>query len=129
MLNDGRTLLYILAAQLIGWIAERLSLGAAAKYLGLLISSKLLRCTRRIKPVLLKPFCALKEKITRKIPSDEEKDGIMSNKNEKNMNYLLKKERDMLYTLNRQICPEARKPKVKGKRKNVGKKAQAKEKA
>lgn len=45
------------------------------------------------------------------------------------MNYPLKMGRDMLYTLNRQICHEARKPKVKGKRKNVGKKAQAKEKA
>lgn len=34
VLNDGRTLLYILTAQLLGWIAERLSLGAAAKHLG-----------------------------------------------------------------------------------------------
>ena len=41
VLNDGRTLLYILAAQLLGFAAERLSLGAAAKHLGLLISSKL----------------------------------------------------------------------------------------
>lgn len=53
----------------------------------------------------------------------------MSNKNEKNMNYLLKKGRNMLYTLNRQICPKARKQKVKGKRKNVGKKAQTQKKA
>ena len=37
VLNDGRTLLYILTAQLLGWIAERLSLGAAAKHLGLLV--------------------------------------------------------------------------------------------
>jgi hypothetical protein len=125
VLNDGRTLLYILTAQLLGWIAERLSLGAAAKHLGLLVSSTLLR----IKSALIKRFCALKEKIPKKISPDKEKDGIMSNKNEKNMNYPLKKRRDMLYTLNRQICPEARKPKVKGKRKNVGKKAQAKEKA
>ena len=43
VLNDGRTLLYILTAQLLGWIAERLSLGAAAKHLGLLVSSTLLR--------------------------------------------------------------------------------------
>ena len=34
VLNDGRTLLYILAAQLLGFAAERLSLGAAAKHLG-----------------------------------------------------------------------------------------------
>jgi hypothetical protein len=125
VLNDGRTLLYILTAQLLGWIAERLSLGAAAKHLGLLVSSTLLR----IKSALIKRLCALKEKIPKKISPDKEKDGIMSNKNEKNMNYPLKMGRDMLYTLNRQICPEARKPKVKGKRKNVGKKAQAKEKA
>ena len=39
VLNDGRTLLYILTAQLLGFAAERLSLGAAAKHLGLLISS------------------------------------------------------------------------------------------
>ena len=32
VLNDGRTLLYILAAQLLGFAAERLSLGAAAKH-------------------------------------------------------------------------------------------------
>ena len=37
--------------------------------------------------------------------------------------------RNMLYTLNRQICPKARKQKVKGKRKNVGKKAQTQKKA
>lgn len=36
VLNDGRTLLYILTAQLLGWIAERLSLGAAAKHLAFL---------------------------------------------------------------------------------------------
>lgn len=124
VLNDGRTLLYILAAQLLGFAAERLSLGAAAKHLGLLISSKLRKLFWRIKDAVSKPLCSLKEKISQKLTSPGEKDGIMSNKNEKNMNYLLKKGRNMLYTLNRQICPKARKQKVKGKRKNVGKKAQ-----
>lgn len=124
VLNDGRTLLYILAAQLIGFAAERLSLGAAAKHLGLLISSKLRKLFWRIKDAVSKPLCSLKEKISQKLTPPGEKDGIMSNKNEKNMNYLLKKGRNMLYTLNRQICPKARKKKVKGKRKNVGKKAQ-----
>lgn len=122
VLNDGRTLLYILAAQLIGFAAERLSLGAAAKHLGLLISSKLRKLFWRIKDAVSKPLCSLKEKISQKLTPPGEKDGIMSNKNEKNMNYLLKKGRNMLYTLNRQICPKARKQKVKGKRKNVGKK-------
>lgn len=126
VLNDGRTLLYILAAQLLGWIAERLSLGAAAKHLGLLISSKLRKLFWRIKDAVSKPLCSLKEKISQKLTPPGEKDGIMSNKNEKNMNYLLKKGRNMLYTLNRQICPKARKQKVKGKRKNVGKKRRLK---
>ena len=123
VLNDGRTLLYI------GFTAERLSLGAAAKYLGLLISSKLRKLFWRIKDAVSKPLCSLKEKISQKLTPPGEKDGIMSNKNEKNMNYLLKKGRNMLYTLNRQICPKARKQKVKGKRKNVGKKAQTQKKA
>ena len=118
VLNDGRTLLYILAAQLLGFAAERLSLGAAAKHLGLLISSKLRKLFWRIKDAVSKPLCSLKEKISQKLTPPGEKDGIMSNKNEKNMNYLLKKGRNMLYTLNRQICPKARKQKVKGKRKN-----------
>ena len=143
VLNDGRTLLYILAAQLLGLLllggiehqellgfaAERLSLGAAAKHLGLLISSKLRKLFWRIKDAVSKPLCSLKEKISQKLTPPGEKDGIMSNKNEKNMNYLLKKGRNMLYTLNRQICPKARKQKVKGKRKNVGKKAQTQKKA
>ena len=103
VLNDGRTLLYILAAQLLGFAAERLSLGAAAKHLGLLISSKLRKLFWRIKDAVSRPLCSLKEK--------------------------MKKGRNMLYTLNRQICPKARKQKVKGKRKNVGKKAQTQKKA
>ena len=126
VLNDGRTLLYILAAQLLGWITERLSLGAAAKHLGLLISSKLRKLFWRIKDAVSKPLCSLKEKISQKLTPPGEKDGIMSNKNEKNIKYLLKKGRNMLYTLNRQICPKARKQKVKGKRKNVGKKRRLK---
>ena len=129
VLNDGRTLLYILAAQLLGFAAERLSLGAVAKHLGLLISSKLRKLFWRIKDAVSKPLCSLKEKISQKLTPPGEKDGIMSNKNEKNMNYLLKKGRNMLYTLNRQIFPKARKQKVKGKRKNVGKKAQTQKKA
>lgn len=114
VLNDGRTLLYILAAQLIGFAAERLSLGAAAKHLGLLISSKLRKLFWRIKDAVSKPLCSLKEKISQKLTPLGEKDGIMSNKNEKNMNYLLKKGRNMLYTLNRQICPKARNRRSKG---------------
>ena len=82
-----------------------------------------------MKDAVSKPLCSLKEKISQKLTPPEEKDGIMSNKNEKNINYLLKKGRNMLYTLNRQICPKARKQKVKGKRKNVGKKAQTQKKA
>ena len=120
VLNDGRTLLYILAAQLLGFAAERLSLGAAAKHIGLLISSKLRKLFWRIKGAVSKPLCSLKEKISQKLTPPGEKDGIM---------YLLKKGRNMLYTLNRQICPKARKQKVKGKRKNVGKKAQTQKKA
>lgn len=114
VLNDGRTLLYILAAQLLGWIAERLSLGAAAKHLGLLISSKLRKLFWRIKGAVSKPLCSLKEKISQKLTPPGEKDGIMSNKNEKNMNYLLKKGRNMLYTLNRQICPKQENRRSKG---------------
>lgn len=101
VLNDGRTLLYILAAQLLGFAAERLSLGAAAKHLGLLISSKLRKLFWRIKDAVSKPLCSFKEKISQKLTPPGEKEGIMSNKNEKNINYLLKKGRNMLYTLNR----------------------------
>lgn len=83
VLNDGRTLLYILAAQLLGFAAERLSLGAAAKHLGLLISSKLRKLFWRIKDAVSKPLCSLKEKISQKLTPPGEKDGIMSNKMKK----------------------------------------------
>ncbi len=129
VLNDGRTLLYILAAQLLGWIAERLSLGAAARHLGLLVSSKLGKLSRRIKDAAGGALGALKGKISQKLPPSGEKDEIMSNKNEKNIKYPLKKGHGMLYTLNRQICLKARKQKVKGKRKNVGEKTQTQKKA
>ena len=114
VLNDGRTLLYILAAQLIGFAAERLSLGAAAKHLGLLISSKLRKLFWRIKDAVSKPLCSLKEKISQKLTPLGEKDGIMSNKNEKNMNYLLKKGRNMLYTLNGKYAPKRGNRRSKG---------------
>lgn len=114
VLNDGRTLLYILAAQLLGFAAERLSLGAAAKHLGLLISSKLRKLFWRIKDAVSKPLCSLKEKISQKLTPPGEKDGIMSNKNEKNMNYLLKKGRNMLYTLNSKYAPKQGNRRSKG---------------
>lgn len=114
VLNDGRTLLYILAAQLLGFAAERLSLGAVAKHLGLLISSKLRKLFWRIKDAVSKPLCSLKEKISQKLTPPGEKDGIMSNKNEKNMNYLLKKGRNMLYTLNSKYAPKQENRRSKG---------------
>ena len=127
-LNDGVMLLYILAAQLIGWIIERLSLGAAAKHFGHIFVEKLKTVFNAVKKAVMRPINFVKIKISSKKAKLREKRKPESNKNEKNTNFLLKKWRGMLYTFNRVICPKNRKDR-KGKRRNGGQEADIQKKA
>lgn len=65
-LNDGVMLLYILAAQLIGWIIERLSLGAAAKHFGHIFVEKLKTVFNAVKKAVMRPINFVKIKISSK---------------------------------------------------------------
>ncbi len=123
VINEGRAMIYTVAAQLIGWTAHRLSVGAVARCVGEHVVSVLCKFFHNIYALAARPFIFLKSKISSELSVAAEKRKTKFDKNEKNPNLLLKKWQKMLYTFNRLIYLRERRTKFKGKRKNVGKKA------
>lgn len=128
VINEGRAMMYTVAAQLIGWTAHRMSVGAVARCVGEYAVYILRKFFRRIYTFVSRPFIFLKSKISSELSIAAEKRKTKFEKNEKNPNLLLKKWQGMLYTLNRSIYLRERRTNFKGKRKNVGKKAQTSKK-
>lgn len=128
VINEGRAMMYTVAAQLIGWTAHRTSVGAVARCVGEYAVYILRKFFRRIYTFVSRPFIFLKSKISSELSIAAEKRKTKFEKNEKNPNLLLKKWQGMLYTLNRSIYLRERRTNFKGKRKNVGKKAQTSKK-
>lgn len=120
VINDGRAMIYTVAAQIIGWAAHRLSVGAVARCVGEYAVSAIRKFLFCINRLLSRPFIFLKSKISSILSSAAEKRKTKFNKTEKNPNFLLKKWQSMLYTFNRSIYPRESETKIKGKRKNVG---------
>lgn len=121
VINDGRAMIYTVAAQLIGWTAHRLSVGAVFRCVGEYSVSVMRKFFYRIKVIISRPFIFLKSKISSELSLAAEKRKTKFDKTEKNPNFLLKKWQRMLYTFNRLIYLRERRTRIKGKRKNVGK--------
>ncbi len=120
VINDGRAMIYTVAAQLIGWTAHRLSVGAVARCVGEYAVSVLNKFFYRTIDAVTRPIIIFKSKISYELSLVAAKRKTKFNKTEKNPNFLLKKWQRMLYTFNRLIYLRERRTKIKGKRKNVG---------
>lgn len=121
VLNDGRIMFYIFFGEALGWIIYYFSVGVLVmRAVNSAISS--IRCLSRVIAAAIKrPLNFVFSKIKIATSKLGAKTKINSKKVAKNANFLLKKSRGMLYTLNRVICSgDTKAQKSKRKQKNVG---------
>ncbi|MGN0568291.1 MAG: spore cortex biosynthesis protein YabQ [Acutalibacteraceae bacterium] len=121
VLNDGRIMFYIFLGEALGWIIYYFSVGVLVmRAVNSAISS--IRCLSRVIAAAIKrPLNFVFSKIKSATSKLGAKTKINSKKVAKNANFLLKKSRGMLYTLNRVICSgDTKAQKSKRKQKNVG---------
>ena len=121
VLNDGRIMFYIFFGEALGWIIYYFSVGVLVMRAVNSAVSGIRRLSRAIAAAIKRPLNFAFGKIKSAASKLGAKTKINSKKVAKNANFLLKKSRGMLYTLNRIICSgDTKAQKSKRKRKNVG---------
>ena len=121
VLNDGRIMFYIFFGEALGWIIYYFSVGVLVMRAVNSAVSGIRRLSRAIAAAIKRPLNFAFGKIKSAASKLGAKTKINSKKVAKNANFLLKKSRGMLYTLNRIICSgDTKAQKSKRKQKNVG---------
>lgn len=121
VLNDGRIMFYIFFGEALGWIIYYFSVGVLVMRAVNSAVSGIRRLSRAIAAAIKRPLNFAFGKIKSATSKLVVKTKTNSKKVAKNANFLLKKSRGMLYTLNRIICSgNTKAQKSKRKQKNVG---------
>ena len=121
VLNDGRIMFYIFLGEALGWIIYYFSVGVLVMRAVNSAVSGIRRLSRAIAAAIKRSLNFAFGKTKSATSKLGAKTKINSKKVAKNANFLLKKSRGMLYTLNRIICSgDTKAQKSKRKRKNVG---------
>lgn len=121
VLNDGRIMFYIFLGEALGWIIYYFSVGVLVMRAVNSAVSGIRRLSRAIAAAIKRPLNFAFGKIKSATSKLGVKTKTNSKKIAKNANFLLKKSRGMLYTLNIIICSgNTKAQKSKRKQKNVG---------